>query len=92
MYKVKVYFTDLQDGGHPYQVGDVFPRAGKEVSKERLAELSGTKNKRGVALIEEVKEPAKAEEPEEVKEPEEAEKPEEVKAVVKKPVLKKKKG
>lgn len=86
MYKVKVYFTDLQDGGHPYQVGEVFPRAGKKVSAERLAELSGTNNKRGVALIEEVKEPA-AEVPEKDEAP-----VEEPKATVKKPVLKKKKG
>ena len=51
-YKVLTYFEDLQDGGHPYNPGDVFPRIGKRVSAERLAELSSDKNLRGVKLIE----------------------------------------
>ena len=52
MYKVIKFFTDLQDNDHPYDVGEPFPREGMEVSKERLAELSGSDNKRGEPLIE----------------------------------------
>lgn len=51
MYKVVRYFTDLQDNGHPYKVGDAFPRNGLTVSKERLAELSGYNNKQRTPLI-----------------------------------------
>lgn len=56
MYKVIKYFTDLQDKNHPYNVGDIFPRADLEVSAERLAELSGKDNKQGEPLIAEVDE------------------------------------
>lgn len=60
MYKVINFFTDLQDGNHAYNVGDVFPREGVEVSKERLAELSSSNNQQGKPLIEKVKKtPAK---------------------------------
>lgn len=52
MYKVIHFFTDLQDKGHPYHVGDTFPREGIEVSEERLMELSGSQNKQGKPLIE----------------------------------------
>ncbi|MES5812457.1 Rho termination factor N-terminal domain-containing protein [Mammaliicoccus sciuri] len=55
-YKVINYFTDLQDGNHEYNVGDVFPRSGKQVSKERLTELSNTSNRQKKALIERVDE------------------------------------
>lgn len=51
MYKVIVRFVDLQDDNHVYCVGDVFPRTGKHVSDERIAELAGTENRRKVALI-----------------------------------------
>lgn len=51
MYKVIKYFTDLQDNDYPYKEGDIFPRSGVEVSKERLAELSGSNNKRKEPLI-----------------------------------------
>lgn len=61
-YKVIKYFTDLQDGNHPYNAGDEFPRKGVDVSKARLKELSGNDNKQGVPLIEEVRE-QKPEEP-----------------------------
>lgn len=54
MYRVIKYFTDLEDNRYAYHVGDPFPHEGMEVSKERLAELSSDKNKRGVPLIEEV--------------------------------------
>lgn len=55
-YKVINYFTDLQDGNHEYNVGDFFPRSGKQVSKERLTELSNTSNRQKKALIERVDE------------------------------------
>ena len=51
MYKVIVRFKDLKDNCHLYNVGDVYPRKGKRASKARIAELSSTENKRGVALI-----------------------------------------
>ena len=53
--KVIKYFTDLHDNNHPYNVGDTFPRKGVEVKPERIAELSGSNNKQGTPLIEEVK-------------------------------------
>lgn len=56
MYKVINFFTDLQDNCHPYNVGDDFPRAGLEVSEERIAELSGKENKQGKPLIAEASE------------------------------------
>ena len=37
--------------GYEYNVGDEFPRKGKKVSNERLAELSGNNNLQGVPLI-----------------------------------------
>lgn len=55
MYRVIEGFVDLQDKNYPYGIGDKFPRKGKRVSKKRLAELSSDKNKRGIPLIEEVK-------------------------------------
>lgn len=63
MYKVIQAFHDLTDstavkGGavyHKYEVGDEYPRSGKEASKERIAELLGVDNKQGAPLIEEVK-------------------------------------
>ena len=55
-YKVIHYFTDLQDFNHPYNVGDVFPRIGMNVSQERLDELAGSKNKQGKPLIKKIKE------------------------------------
>lgn len=59
MYKVIIQFADLQDGGHLYNVGDAFPRQGLKVSETRLAELSGEKNLRHIALIEKIEEKAK---------------------------------
>lgn len=55
-YKVINYFTDLQDDNHEYNVGDFFPRFGKQVSEERLTELSNTSNRQGKPLIERVDE------------------------------------
>lgn len=68
MYRVIAFFIDLQDGEHPYNVGDAFPREGRTVSEERIRELSGCNNKRRMPLIELVKE-------EPVKEPEPIKKP-----------------
>ena len=52
MYKVLAYFTDLQDNNHPYDEGDIFPRDGLSVSENRLQELSSTRNRRKIKLIE----------------------------------------
>lgn len=62
MYRVVVAFEDLQDGNYPYKVGDVYPREGKTVSKERLEELCTRVNRRRMVLIRWVDEP-KVEEP-----------------------------
>lgn len=51
IYKVIEYFTDLQDNNHPYNVGDIFPRKGVEVTAERIAELASNKNRQGMPLI-----------------------------------------
>ena len=61
MYRVIEYFTDLHDDDHEYREGDVFPREGIKVSKERLEELASDKNLRGTPVIELVKEPEKEE-------------------------------
>ena len=73
MYRVKEYFTDLQDENRAYNVGDIFPREGVKVSAERLAELASADNRRGRALIELVQTTVqKAEKSEEPVEAEEA--------------------
>lgn len=59
MYKVIKHFVDLQDKNHPYYVGETYPRKGLGATKERLDELASNNNKRGEALIEEVKETQK---------------------------------
>jgi hypothetical protein len=66
MYRVIKYFTDLQDNNHAYQVGDIFPHEGKEVTEKRLLELSTSANRRGMPLIEKVEETEVAKEVEEV--------------------------
>lgn len=53
MYKAIALFTDLQDNGFRYEVGDEYPRLGLKPSLVRIAELSGPNNKRGIPLIEE---------------------------------------
>ena len=61
-YVVTVMFHDLSDyeetkGGriyHQYNVGDAFPRKGKDVSEDRINELAGSENARGIPLIKEV--------------------------------------
>lgn len=62
MYKVIKFFTDLHDNEYPYNVGELFPREGMEVSENRLVELSGSDNKQGVPLIEFIAEPAEPDE------------------------------
>ena len=56
MYEVIHYFTDLQDNEYPYNMGDIFPREGLKVSKERLKELSSSNNKQHKPLIKFVEE------------------------------------
>lgn len=58
MYKAIRFFTDLQDNNYAYRVGETFPREGVNVTPERLEELAGSNNKRGVPVIEKVEEPA----------------------------------
>lgn len=43
-------WRDLSDG-HLYNSGDNFPHDGREISEERIAELSTARNKAGFALI-----------------------------------------
>lgn len=66
MYKVVEFFHDLQDSGHAYNPGDTFPRDGVKVSDERIAELAGYANRRGMKLIEKVEKVEKAEKAEKV--------------------------
>lgn len=54
MYRVLRYFTDLTDDNTAYHTGDAFPREGVTVPAERIEELSGKNNKRGIPLIEKV--------------------------------------
>ena len=63
-YKAIKKFRDLEDKTKQiYNVGEVYPKEGKEVTKKRLDELLGTKNRLGYAVIEEVeKEAAEVEE------------------------------
>ena len=63
-WRVISFFIDLQDGEHPYNVGDAFPREGRTVSEERIKELSTSQNKRKMPLIELVKDPELVKEPE----------------------------
>ena len=87
MHKVIKYFTDLQDNHYAYQVGDIFPHEGKQVSDERLAELASADNRRGIPLIAKVEEDEA--ETEAIKEEaEEAEKPKKPKKAESKPVAK----
>lgn len=52
-FKVLVAFRDLQDNDHIYQPGELYEGV---QTNERLEELSGTKNKIGKKLIEEIAE------------------------------------
>lgn len=57
MYKVILYFEDLQDKNHPYNVGDTYPRKGIKPTAERIEELATDKNIRKTPLIKAVEEP-----------------------------------
>ena len=61
MYKVIAYFTDGQDNGQPYHVGDTYPREGVKPSAERIKYLLSKNNKRERPLIVEVEEVETAE-------------------------------
>lgn len=52
IFKVIKAFKDLQDSNLIYNVGDVFPREGKEVSRERLNDLSTDNNLQKQPVIE----------------------------------------
>lgn len=77
MYKVTHFFHDLQDSHttkdgavyHAYNVGDTYPRDGYKPSEDRIKELSGRDNIRGIPLIEEQeKAPKRKAKPEEAAE------------------------
>lgn len=70
MYKVIKHFIDLHDNDHSYNEGDIFPREGVDVSKERIEELTGSNNKQHTPLIELVEE-----DPENMADTDTAEKP-----------------
>lgn len=56
-FKVLHRFIDLQGKNRAYEEGDIFPKpANKKLTDERIEELTTNKNKRGKALIEEIKE------------------------------------
>lgn len=54
-YTVIKAFTDLQDDGHKYSIGDIYPREGYEPTVSRITELSGSRNRQRTPLIEAVK-------------------------------------
>ena len=56
MYKVIKHFTDLQDNGYRYNVGDTFPREGAKASEKRLADLASVNNRQKTPLIKEIEE------------------------------------
>lgn len=51
MYRVIKEFYDLTDDFFAYLPGDVFPRNGLEVSRERLEYLSSRENRLGEPVI-----------------------------------------
>lgn len=54
-YRAIENFKDLLDHEYKYRAGDSFPRSGYTPSAERIKELLSDSNKRGRAVIEEVK-------------------------------------
>ena len=54
MYRVIHAFRDREDSNHYYHAGATYPRDGVEVKPERLAYLSGSKNRMQTPLIEKV--------------------------------------
>lgn len=65
MYIVLKNFTDLEDNGHKYTMGEEYPRKGYEPTEERVKALTSGNNKAGIKLLKEVKAPKKAEPKEE---------------------------
>jgi hypothetical protein len=57
MYITIKLFTDLQDDNWFYNVGDVYPRKGLNVTENRIKELSSANNRQGKPLIKLVEEP-----------------------------------
>ena len=57
MYRAIIEWRDLEDN-HLYHRGDAYPHDGRKISEDRIAELSGTQNKAGFALIEPLAVPA----------------------------------
>lgn len=80
MYKVIQFFTDLQDKGYAYRVGDTYPREGLTPSAARINELLNGTNRRHLKLIEEVDEKASKVDETPIEEVEEIEKPKEKKS------------
>lgn len=60
MHKVIIDFMDLKDFNHIYRKGDLYPRDGAEPPVSRIEELSGSNNRFGRPLIEEIPEVKKA--------------------------------
>lgn len=67
-YRVIEAFVDLLDDNHLYQVGDTFPRPGKDVTLSRINELASADNKLGMPLIKFADKAAKVEKKVEKKE------------------------
>lgn len=65
MYIVLKNFTDLEDNGHKYTMGEEYPRKGYEPTEERVKALVSGNNKAGIKLLKEVKAPKKVEPKEE---------------------------
>lgn len=49
-------FVDLEDEHHIYRKGDIYPRAGLNVSDERIMQLLSTQNKARKSFLERVAE------------------------------------
>ena len=54
MFRVVCDFHDLTDDNRHYGPGDSFPRPGLDVAPDRIAELTGTGNRLGRPVIEEI--------------------------------------
>lgn len=51
MYKVVKFFTDAQDNGYAYNVGDTYPRDGKVVDESRIKSLLTSANRQKTPMI-----------------------------------------
>lgn len=75
VYKI---FKDLQDKGHIYKRGDIYPREGYQPTQKRIKELASKNNKIGETLIKKIEEPKEDKEPtedEQTEEPKEDKEP-----------------